>query len=386
MKGPSFTALLGQAWRLQLGDPWLRLLMLWLPPVLFFLLWAIMSAGQARDLPIAVIDLDNSPLSRSLVRHYDLSPSLAVTARFPDVAQAGAALRAGTVYALVILPAGLETDARRGRLPQVTAQVNNQYLLVGRMINSALAQAHGDAVTRLKVRVGLAESGIATAALAAAAPYALRLVPLYNVNTDYSRFLVSAMLPAAWQILTVAAAVLALATTCRRSRLQDWPGPRPIAALFATLLPPFTLFAGHGLLFNAALHLGLGWPMRGSWGILIAAQLLSCSAMVSAGALCYFLTLDGARGLSLAAAYSAPGLAFMGVTYPAADMNHLAALWRQFMPVSHYIEIYMAQAHHGATPLAVLPQFAALALFLLLLLLPMARARSLARSRGPLTT
>ena len=386
MSGPSFAALLGQAWRLQLGDPWLRFLMLWLPPVLFFLLWAIMSAGQARNLPIAVVDLDNSPLSRSLVRHYDLSPTLAVAERFDDVAQAGAALRAGTVYALVVLPAGLEADTRRGRLPQVTAQVNNQFLLVGRMINSALTLAHGDAVTRLKVRVGLAESGAASLALAAAAPYALRLVPLYNGNTDYARFLVSAMLPAAWQILTVAAAVLALATTRRLSGLQDWPGQRPIAALLATLLPPFTLLAAHGLLFTVALHLGLGWPMRGSWVILVAAQLLASSAMVSAGALCYFITQDGARGLSLAAAYSAPGLAFMGVTYPASDMNPLAALWRQAMPVSHYIEIHMAQAHDGAAPLASLPQFAALAVFLLLLLFPMARAHSLARSGGPATT
>ncbi len=386
MSGPSFAALLGQAWRLQLGEPWLRLLMLWLPPVLFFLLWAIMSAGQARDLPIAVVDLDNSPLSRSLVRHYDLSPTLAVAERFDDVAQAGAALRAGTVYALVVLPAGLEADTRRGRLPQVTAQVNNQFLLVGRMINSALTLAHGDAVTRLKVRVGLAESGAASLALAAAAPYALRLVPLYNGNTDYARFLVSAMLPAAWQILTVAAAVLALATTRRLSGLQDWPGRRPIAALLATLLPPFTLLAAHGLLFTVALHLGLDWPMRGSWVVLVAAQLLASSAMVSAGALCYFITQDGARGLSLAAAYSAPGLAFMGVTYPASDMNPLAALWRQLMPVSHYIEIHMAQAHDGAAPLASQPQFAALAAFLLLLLFPMARAHSLARSGGPATT
>jgi ABC-2 type transport system permease protein len=123
--------------------------------------------------------------------------------------------------------------------------------------------------------------------------------------------------------------------------------------------------------------------MHGSWALLATAVVLTAGATISVGSLCFFLTMDGARGLSLAAAYAAPGLAYMGVTYPAGDMTLLATLWRQMLPISHYIEIQMAQAN-SATPLhTALPQLTALAIFLLLLLFPMAKAHHLATTARP---
>lgn len=378
MTHPSMISLVVRAAKAEFGDPWLHCLLLWLPPALFCLLWAILSAGQARDLPIGVVDLDDSVVSRALVRHYDGSPSLAVTARFTDPHQGTAALRAGSIYALVILPAHLERDTRLGRAPQISARVNQQFLLVGRMINGALTQAHGDFVTRLETGRKLAELRIAPAALAEVSPVAIGTVPLYNPNTDYAQFLVSAMLPAAWQILIVAAAVLALSTCRRRLGLRSWLGERPTAALLASLLPPFLTLSLHGLLMLLGMFTLLDWPMRGSWLTLAAAQLLTVAAAISVGALCYFLTLDGARGLSLAAAYAAPGLAYMGVTYPAGDMNQLAALWRQALPISHYMEIQMAQANAGVPWVASIPQLLSLSAFLVLLLFPILRAQQLA--------
>lgn len=383
MNRPSLLSLIVRAAKTEFGDPWLHCLLLWLPPALFFLLWAILSAGQARDLPIGVVDLDDSTVSRALVRHYHGSPSLSVTAHFTDPRQGLAALRAGSIYALVILPAHLERDARLGRAPQVSARVNQQFLLVGRMINGALTQAHGDFVTRLETGRKLAELRIAPAALAEVSPIAIRAVPLYNPNTDYAQFLVSAMLPAAWQILIVAAAVFALSTCRRRLGLSAWLDGRPSAALFASLLPPFLALSLHGLLMLLGMFALLDWPMRGSWLVLAAAQVLTVAAAISAGAFCYFLTMDGARGLSLAAAYAAPSLAFMGVTYPAGDMNLLAAHWRQALPISHYMDIQMAQANAGVPWVATIPQFLGLAAFLVLLLFPLWRVGQLATKPSP---
>lgn len=383
MSPPSLFALTARAWRIQLGDPWMCCLILWLPPLLFLLLFSIMSAGHARNLPIGVVDLDDSPLSRALVRHYDSSPSLTVASRYGDQRQGVAALRAGTLYALVILPMGLERDARLGRRPQVSALVNQQYLLIGRMINGALAQAHGDFVARLQTAKNLPAVSIQSTALAEASPVGSRLVPLYNANVDYAHFLVPAMLPAAWQILSVAAAVLALSTCRRRLGLVVWIGSRPVAALIASLVPPFLLSVMHGLIMLLGMYHILDWPMHGSWALLATAVVLTGGATMSVGSLCYFLTLDGARGLSLAAAYAAPGLAYMGVTYPAGDMNPLATLWRQMLPISHYIEIQMAQANSATPLLAVLPQFTALTIFLLFLLFPMTKAHRLAKTAPP---
>ncbi|EKD35057.1 MAG: hypothetical protein ACD_75C02076G0007, partial [uncultured bacterium] len=57
-------------------------------------------------------------------------------------------------------------------------------------------------------------------AFANAVPVGNQVTPLFNVNTNYAQFLVSAMLPAAWQILMVAAAVLSLAAEHRRGGVK----------------------------------------------------------------------------------------------------------------------------------------------------------------------
>ena len=103
--------------------------------------------------------------------------------------------------------------------------------------------------------------------------------------------------------------------------------------------------------------------MNGSWGVLIIAQLFMVIGSQAMALLLFMLARESARTLSLAAAYTAPSFAFMGVTFPATDMTLPARIWRELLPVSHYIEVQIAQASHGASPFFVLPQMFSLLLF-----------------------
>lgn len=58
------------------GDFWDLGMLSWIPVVLCGMLWLVFSAGIARDLPIVVIDNDNSTLSRQLTRWPTLRPAL----------------------------------------------------------------------------------------------------------------------------------------------------------------------------------------------------------------------------------------------------------------------------------------------------------------------
>lgn len=71
----------------------------------------------------------------------------------------------------------------------------------------------------------------------------------------------------------------------------------------------------------------------------------------------------------MAAAYTAPALAFMGVTFPVSDMTLPARLWRTLIPISHYIEIQFTQVNYGAPFASAIPQFLALGVFGLVLVL-----------------
>ncbi|MCR3905368.1 ABC transporter permease [Aeromonas hydrophila] len=362
---------MGREWRLLWQDPFGRALASWLPLLLIGILCWVFSAGLARDLKIGLVDLDQSRLSRQLAFSLDASAGLKVAQQFDSIEAGASALRGGDIYALVVLPSHLERDARQGTQPQVTVFNNGQFILIAKLINSALAQVVGTLNGQVGVLSAMAGGKALPGALGQAVPIASQVTALYNINSSYAQFLLSALLPAVWQILVVLYGINALARTDRLG--LDWTTKGVWFGLWRTLLPHVLIGWGWGLGWSLLLFKGFGYPMQGSWLVLTAGLGLASAACVSMGAFFYGIIRDPARALSLAGAYTAPGFAFMGVTFPVSAMGDFAQFWRSLLPISHYVELQIGQTNYGQPLAAALPQFGALLLFLLPLLLVVRR-------------
>jgi ABC-2 type transport system permease protein len=172
--------------------------------------------------------------------------------------------------------------------------------------------------------------------------------------------------------------VLSFAADKRRLGLQVWLADAPVKAVAAKCIVLVVVAFCQGFLFLWAMYVWLGWPMHGDWSVLLSALFLTSVASVAVASLLFLATRDAARGLSLAAAYAAPGLAFMGVTFPVSDMTLPAKIWRSLIPISHYIEIQFSQVNYGAPFVTVLPQFKALLFLILPLMLSLVLAKVIA--------
>lgn len=376
----TFTSQLCREWQLLKADSWLKALALWLPVVLFITLWAIFSAGIARDLPIGVVDFDHSRLSRQVVRQYDASPAIAVTRAFTSVEQGSAAMRSGEIYALVIIPNELEKKTLLGQAPDITTFYNSQFILIAKLVNSAIVKAQGTLNAQVDTLHNMAGGNtVPVQALGQAVPIRSQVTPLYNSNSHYGQFLVSATIPALWQVLIVITTILALAAECRQQGIKAWLQGAPVRHLLAKLLPYTVLFWLHGVLFLWGLYIQLGWPMHGSWSILVLAQLLMVIACQGVAALFFLFPLDVTKAMSLAAGFTAPAFAFVGVTFPATDMPVFAQIWRAMLPVTHYLDVQVHQVNHGQTIIEALPALGILSIFALALIVAMLRVRALAK-------
>ncbi|MEZ8130404.1 ABC transporter permease [Enterovibrio norvegicus] len=369
MKNTAFTSLLWQEWRLIASDRWLAALLGGLPLVMFLLVWAIFSSGTGRDLPIGVVDLDNSALSRALVRYYDATPTLAIRT-FDDVDNASASLNSAKTYATVVIPHDFEKATIRGENPDVTAFYNSQYILIGKLVNSAINQAQSTFSALVATQSEMLHgTTVATQAAGLSVPLRFQLVPLFNAGTNYAQFLVSAIVPALWQITLVASGMLSMALTDKRIGLEtyfrDAVAKKLTVKVLGTALPLWLL----GIGFATGMHWGLGWPMNGDWAILLTAQWLMVLAGLAVGALLYVGSRDAVRAMSLVAGFTAPAFAFMGVSFPAGEMPFFAQCWRAMLPVSHYITLQIGQFNYGATLQQAMPALLALASFSLLWLL-----------------
>ncbi|WP_324055241.1 ABC transporter permease [Aeromonas dhakensis] len=365
---------MGREWRLLWQDPFGRALASWLPLLLMGILCWIFSAGLARDLKIGLVDLDQSVLSRQLAYSLDASAGLKVARQFDSIAEGANALRGGDIYALAVLPDHLERDARQGTQPRVTVFNNGQFILIAKLVNSALAQVVGTLNGQVGVLTAMADGKVLPGALGQAVPINSQVTALYNLNASYAQFLLSAILPAVWQILVVLYGLNALARTDRLG--LDWTTKGVWFGLWRTLLPHVLIGWGWGLLWTLLLFKGFAYPMHGSWLVLTVGLGLASAACVSMGAFFYAVIRDPARALSLAGAYTAPGFAFMGVTFPVSAMGDFSQFWRSLLPISHYVELQIGQTNYGQPLAAALPQFGALLLFLLPLLLVVRRYRA----------
>ncbi|OEF07741.1 ABC transporter permease [Vibrio genomosp. F10] len=344
---------LRQQYQILKQDKWLLACVSWIPIALALCIWGIFSAGIARDLPIGVVDLAHSPMSKRLSHQLDASSTLKIETQFSDVSQAKDALVESRIYAYVVIPDGFDKGIYRQSLPQVSVFYNSQYILVGRLINSAVMQSIGYFNASIETVQNLSFGDTPTlSALGKAVPVSTQITALFNQNTNYAQFLVSAIVPALWQVVIVVSTIMVLAANYRRfDGLHPWLGSSPIHTLYHTLKGYIGVFALQGVLFLAWFYQGLGWPMQGAFLPIIVAQFMMILACMIMGCLFFFLTLDATRAMSFAGAFTAPSFAFMGITFPVTDMNMLAQWWRALLPVSHYIEVQVSQASYGVSAL-----------------------------------
>lgn len=323
--------------------------MLFIAPLLLAtLIWSAFSTPIARDLPIGYVDNDNSQISRELLRYYDASPSLTIANRYNSVYQASIALKKGEIYAYVVIPYRLEKDTKLGKSPQVSAFYNSQFILVGKLVSSAIIAAHTTYVTQVEVFSRLlTQSSNPNVAIGDALPIQTQITPLFNSNSHYGQFLIAAIIPALWQIMIIATTVLALASPVRSKGLENWLKDISFRQVLIRFIPYIAIFLLQGILFLTTFYSLLNWPMHGSWVLLITAQLLLILACISLATLFFVVILDATRTMSIVAAFSAPAFAFLGVTFPATDMPLLAQIWRSLLPASHYMKIQIQQVNYG---------------------------------------
>lgn len=331
-------------------DKWLLASISIIPLIITLLIGGIFQKDVVRDLPIAVVDLDNSSVSRQLTRDLDASAGLRVITGFASIQAAAHAMRDNRIYGVVEIPYEFSKKLVRFQTPSINAFYNTQFVLVGRSINSVLAQVVGTFNIKAGVARTLSKGNVVIKqAVGERLGMRQQISALYNLGANYGQFLVTAILPCAWQILIVAITILSLAAQHRFSGLKYWFKTHGWPAVIVKLFFYQAIFFIMGLLTLWYCFIFRQWPMHGSYLILIATQYLMVVASQALGCFLYFATLDPSRALSLTAVITAPSLAFIGVTFPATDMELFPRIWRQFLPVTHYMRVQIMQANYAAS-------------------------------------
>jgi ABC-2 type transport system permease protein len=347
------------------ADRYYPVLLLVLPLVAFTMIWAIFSAGVPRDLPIAVVDGDHTALSRQLIRMVDATPSMSVV-EAADMNAARALILQNQAYGVLFIPADAERDVRRGESPKIVAYYNAQYLLPASLVRRDLRTTIGTLSAGLELRTREAEGEPAREARNRVEPIRVDQHTLFNPQLNYSYYLVTALLPTTLQIFIVVGGVHAFGVELKKGTAGEWmdaAGGSAWRAVLGKMLPYAIHFAMLGLFMLVVLFRYMGVPMRGHLQVIALATALFVLAYLAVALLFVAWSANLRFATSIAALYSAPAFAFVGVTFPTMGMPVLGRVWGAILPLTHYLQVVVDQAMRGASPAVSLPSIGILLLF-----------------------
>ena len=93
-----------------------------------------MNEGQPQNLPIGIVDLDNTATTRKLERTLDAFPSTKIVKRYSDVSEARSAMQHNEIYGFLLFPEGTTDKLLSARRPDISLYYSNTSLTAGSLV------------------------------------------------------------------------------------------------------------------------------------------------------------------------------------------------------------------------------------------------------------
>ena len=322
-----------------------------LVPVLMALFFVdLLGPGLPLKIPSAIVDLDHSPMSRSISRSINSTELIDITKKLESYDAAMDATRKGEIFGFFIIPANFQSDAIAGRTPTLEYYTNMTYFVPGTLAYKGFKT----------VAVGTAGSMVRTTLVSAGAdpatvgsliqPLSVDIHPIGNPWTNYSYYLTPSFLAGLFALMIMLVTTFSITTEIKYGTSADWLATargRMSVALFGKLIPQFVIWVVASMFMLSLLYGYRHFPMNGSMWSLVAATSLFVVASQAMGVLFASIVPNPRLSMTLAALTGILSFSFVGFSFPVQSMYGAIAIFSYLMPVRYYFLIYINEALNG---------------------------------------
>ncbi|MDD2243434.1 MAG: ABC transporter permease [Dysgonamonadaceae bacterium] len=344
----------------------------------FFL--TLMSEGLPKQLPIGIVDSDNSSLSRALERNINASPQVEIIAKYASYTEARKDMQKGHIYAIVDIAPGFQADLLANRQPSIAYYVNDVYLVAGSLSYKDLTYI-SELMSGFILQQSLQAKGITSEEnlMSILQPISIDTHQIGNPYTNYSVYLSNILLPGVLQLLIIMFTIYAIGVEMKQNTTREWlstSNESILSALTGKIIPHTVLFTILGLMGLFLQYKVMKFPMNGNIVLMSLAMFLFVIAHQSIGIFIIGLFQRLRDSISLGVFYGLLSFTFSGLTFPIEAMPRGAQIFAWLFPIRYYFKIYVNEALNGANIRYSLIYFAVMLLFLLLPFLVYRRLRS----------
>lgn len=310
----------------------------------------LMKDGLPHDLPIGVVDLDQSSTSRAFAQQLDAT-QLGEVIYYDDLHLARRDMETGKLTSFLVIPEHFNADIQAQHQPHIGYYVNSLYFVGG-------ALAYKDIMTMVNLVNGAVQREVLRAKghnereiRALIQPIVLDQHQIGNPATNYGVYLNGVLLPGILEMIVILITIYAVGTELKygtsRQLLEMTDGSIE-KALLGKLLPYNLIFTVLGVGLELLLFHWFKYPLKGSIGWMFLDMLLMVSASEALGLFIVELFPVLRLAVSVGAIISVLGMSLAGFSLPVEAMPPYVQGFSAIFPLRHYYLIHVQETLWGS--------------------------------------
>lgn len=311
---------------------------------------SLMSEGQPTEMPVGVVDQDNTHTTRSMIRQLDAFQTTHVVSHYANMNEARRAVQRNEIYAFLLIPKGTTSGLMTANRPKISFYYSNVSLVAGSLLyrdlkTIATLGSAGVASTRLAA-VGKTNREIHTALQ----PIAIDMHMVGNPWADYNVYLSTSMVPGVLMVFIFLLAPYSIGTELKFHRSRQWvkmAGGNMHLALLGKLLPQTLTFLLMFYGFSFYVYYVLDFPHPGGILPILLTGLLAVLSAQGFGVFAFGLLPSLRMSMSVCSLWAVIGLSASGATYPVFAMDGTLQSIAQLFPLRHYYMVYQMTIFNG---------------------------------------
>lgn len=321
-----------------------------IPLLVSFFFVYMMKEGLPTNLPIGVVDQNNSATTRSLIRTLDSFQGLKVVDNYRSSLEARVEMQHGTIYGYFFIPKNMTEELISGKQPTISFYYNSGILLAGSF-------AYKD----MKTIATLANASVAKAKMTALGyseeqikrflqPIKLETHIIHNPTMDYNVYLSTTFIPACIGLFIFLMTAYSLGTELKWKGAKEWIDTAHnniYVAVIGKLIPQTILFSAVFMVYLIYAFGYLDFPYACNiWLLGISALLLILS--IEGLAVFLFSFIPSLRmAMSICALWGVLSFSISGFTFPVEAMDAPLQMVSWLFPLRHYFMIYQMNILNG---------------------------------------
>ena len=312
------------------------------PLFALFFMTTIFGDGMIDSIPVAIVDEDDSRMSRNITRLCSAVPEIRVTQVVSNTAEARDALLSKKIYGYLIIPNDFESDVNANKNTSLTLCYHYAFLSVGsEVLQGFLNVLRIIAVTPLQQSIdflGIDEDELENIA----SPISISARPLYNPALNYTSYLTFPYYWVLFQILILLNIAYSFGNEFKTKGIRDCIKKgkgKFINVVLGKMFPYIIIFSIIAVFANVIIFKVLGLNLSSSiYEIIIVCVLFIC-ATCSVSLFIFSLYPNLPIIISFISMFGSLGATFAGVTFPVNAMYPIFEKMSYFFPIRHFVVI-----------------------------------------------